>query len=328
MKRFLIVLILGIFCAAGAVAQKVTDAKALEYAKECYSQGMQIEQAVKTLQSKGVSIDQMKRLKASVRGRHARHGRPDLQTKQGEVEYSSDADDQAGSGRQGEAGHRLAGSGPAGDHTRRGAPDDQAGFVEPDLRSRYFPQQGALLHAQPPAGDPRQLRDRRRRRARHFDLRRLRSGSVADRDSRGPHLRERPGPRFAQGPHHRPGAHQAAARAERHLRRPGQRHGVARRGAEQRAQHPGERHGRGIRSGHLHPALARHGLSCALRRRRRDRHRYAAHHQDRAQQRSGGHGRSVRIPAYRKQQGRHRASRTATWCSCRPIRLWWRCPRA
>ena len=64
MKRFLIVLILGIFCAAGAVAQKVTDAKALEYAKECYSQGMQIEQAVKTLQSKGVSIDQMKRLKA------------------------------------------------------------------------------------------------------------------------------------------------------------------------------------------------------------------------------------------------------------------------
>ncbi len=64
MKRFLIVLILGIFCAAGAVAQKVTDAKALEYAKECYSQGMQIEQAVKTLQGKGVSIEQMKRLKA------------------------------------------------------------------------------------------------------------------------------------------------------------------------------------------------------------------------------------------------------------------------
>lgn len=63
MKRFLIVLILGIFCAAGAMAQKVTDAKAMEYAKECYKQGMQIEQAVKTLQSKGVSIEQMKRLK-------------------------------------------------------------------------------------------------------------------------------------------------------------------------------------------------------------------------------------------------------------------------
>lgn len=64
MKRFLTILVAALLCFGTVSAQKVTDAKAIEYAKECYAQGMQLEQAVKVLQSKGVSIEQMKRLKS------------------------------------------------------------------------------------------------------------------------------------------------------------------------------------------------------------------------------------------------------------------------
>lgn len=63
MKRFLILLTAALLCFGTAEAQKVSDTQAIEYAKDCYNQGLSMEQAVKVLQSKGVSIEQMKRLK-------------------------------------------------------------------------------------------------------------------------------------------------------------------------------------------------------------------------------------------------------------------------
>lgn len=64
MKRFLIILTAALLCFGTVHAQRVSDTQAIEYAKECYGQGLSMEQAVKVLQSKGVSIEQMKRLKA------------------------------------------------------------------------------------------------------------------------------------------------------------------------------------------------------------------------------------------------------------------------
>lgn len=63
MKNFLILLVAALLCIGTVSAQKIPDNKAIEYAKECYTQGMSMEQAVKVLQSKGVSIEQMKRIK-------------------------------------------------------------------------------------------------------------------------------------------------------------------------------------------------------------------------------------------------------------------------
>lgn len=63
MKRFLILLIVATLGFGTVYAQKVPDTQAIEYAKDCYNQGLSMEQAVKVLQSKGVSIEQMKRLK-------------------------------------------------------------------------------------------------------------------------------------------------------------------------------------------------------------------------------------------------------------------------
>ena len=328
MKRFLIVLILGIFCAAGAVAQKVTDAKALEYAKECYSQGMQIEQAVKTLQSKGVSIDQMKRLEGSVRV--GMLDTDDLTSKQNKEKSNT---------RQ-----------------MRTTKQDQDAKEKLAIDSLVQDQQEIILDEEPQMTKQDSLNriyghDIFRNKELSFtpNLQLATPGNyvIGAGDELGISIYGASEVDLSQtvtpegrifvsglGPVSLKGLTIDQARTK--LRR------------ELSAIYGGLANGtasldvalNNVRSiqvnvmgevfapGTYTPPLARHGLSCALRRRRRDRHRYAAHHQDRAQQRSGGHGRSVRIPAYRKQQGRHRASRTATWCSCRPIRLWWRCPRA
>ncbi|MEG0498995.1 MAG: polysaccharide biosynthesis/export family protein, partial [Alistipes sp.] len=63
MKKFIILLAVVLLCVETGLAQKIPDTQAIEYAKECYAQEMPIEQAVRVLQSKGVSIEQMKRLK-------------------------------------------------------------------------------------------------------------------------------------------------------------------------------------------------------------------------------------------------------------------------
>ena len=63
MKRFVILLAGALLSFGSVCAQKVSDTQAIEYAKECYGQGLSMEQAVKVLQQKGVSIEQMKRLK-------------------------------------------------------------------------------------------------------------------------------------------------------------------------------------------------------------------------------------------------------------------------
>ena len=56
MKRFVILLAGALLSFGSVCAQKVSDTQAIEYAKECYGQGLSMEQAVKVLQQKGVSI--------------------------------------------------------------------------------------------------------------------------------------------------------------------------------------------------------------------------------------------------------------------------------
>ena len=47
MKRFVILLAGALLSFGSVCAQKVSDTKAIEYAKECYGQGLSMEQAVR-----------------------------------------------------------------------------------------------------------------------------------------------------------------------------------------------------------------------------------------------------------------------------------------
>lgn len=64
--RRIFLLIIAVVCMGigSAAAQAVSDSQAIQYAMECQSKGYSMTQTVKYLQSKGVTIEQMQRLKA------------------------------------------------------------------------------------------------------------------------------------------------------------------------------------------------------------------------------------------------------------------------
>ena len=64
MKKLAVAFVALLACWGTASAQAVSDAQAIQYAIECKNRGMSTEQTIRTLQSKGVTIAQMQRLKS------------------------------------------------------------------------------------------------------------------------------------------------------------------------------------------------------------------------------------------------------------------------